>query len=144
MSIRTRKRLQRKTKISIGAIDRGLILSPTPSPLLTENFPLQRVRYIYRRLHRNHCLAALRWIAGEADAEPFPGVRCSVGLQRPRVLVPGRLRHLTVEIANVCPFFRHMIGIGSFREAGNPWRLRESRQPNNRLNCTLDQWPKVQ
>ena len=103
------------------------------------------MRYIYRRLHRNHCLAELRWIAGEADAEhPFPGVRCSVGLQRPRVTVPGRLRHLIVGIANVCPFFRYMIGIGSFREAGILWRLRESRQPNAGLNCTLDQWPKVQ
>jgi hypothetical protein len=107
MSIRTRKRLQRKTKISIVVIDRGLILFPTPS-------------------------------------SPFPGVRCSVGLQRPRVTVPGRPRHLIVEIANVCPFFHHMIGIGSFREAGNAWPLRKSRQPNSRLNCTLDQWPKVQ
>ena len=103
------------------------------------------MRYIYRRLHRNHCLAELRRIAGEAEAErPFPGVRCSVGLQRPRVTVPGRLRHLIIEIANVRPFFRYTIGIGSFREAGNPWRFRESRQPNSRLNCTLDQWPKVQ
>ena len=103
------------------------------------------MRHIYRRLYRNRCPAELRWIAGETDAEhPFPGVGCAVGLPRPRVTVPGRLRHLIVEIANVCPFFRYMIGIGSFRKAGNPWRLRESRQPNSRLNCTLDQWPKVQ
>jgi hypothetical protein len=82
---------------------------------------LQCARHIYRRLGRNHCLAELRSIVSEADAEyPFHGVRCSVGLQLPLVRVPGRLRRLIVEIANLCSFFPDMIGIGSFHETGNP------------------------
>jgi hypothetical protein len=119
MSMRNSKRLDRKTKISIGATDCGLIPFPTQCSLCSENLPSQGARHIFRHLGRNHCLPELRWIAGEAGAErPFHGIRCSLGLQLPRVRVPGRLRHLIVEIASVCPFFPYMIRIGSFHETG--------------------------
>jgi hypothetical protein len=90
---------------------------------------LQGARHIYRRLGRKLCLAELRRIVGEADAErPLHGVRYSLGLQPPPVRVPGRLHHLTVEIASARPFLPYMIGVGSSYETerlGFSAKLRE-------------------
>ena len=144
MSMRNSKRLERKTKISIGATDCGPTPFPAQASLRTEDLLLQRARHIYQRLGRNHCLPELRWIVGEAEAEhPLCGVRFALGLQLTRRRVLERLRHLIVEIASVCPFFLYMIGIGSFQETGNPGFSAKLRKPNTGLNGTLVQCPKV-
>ena len=81
---------------------------------------MQGARHIYWCFGRKVCLVELRRIVGEADAErPLDGVGCSLGLQLPLVRVPGRRRHLIIEIANLGSFFPDMIGIGSFHETGS-------------------------